>query len=58
MPKWLHEQLSSNARKKGLKGERYNAYVYGTLHEYEKRKKNVGSKHRERAMLRHGKDKE
>lgn len=35
MPKALHDQLVREARKKGLKGERKDAYVYGTLSKIE-----------------------
>lgn len=31
MPKKLEEKLKRQAKKLGLKGERVNAYVYGTL---------------------------
>jgi len=31
MPKALEKQLIREARKKGLKGKRANAYIYGTL---------------------------
>ncbi len=31
MPKKMEEQLKRQARKKGLKGERADRYVYGTL---------------------------
>ncbi len=31
MPKKEEEKLKRQARKKGLSGERLNAYVYGTL---------------------------
>ena len=31
MPKELEERLKREAKKKGLKGERADAYVYGTL---------------------------
>jgi hypothetical protein len=31
MPKKLEKQLIKEAKKKGLKGERLDAYVYGTL---------------------------
>lgn len=31
MPKELEEKLKREARKKGLKGDRFNAYVYGVL---------------------------
>jgi hypothetical protein len=45
MPKKLERELRARGRKKGLKGERLDAYVYGTLRETgwkpsrEKRKK-------------------
>ncbi len=35
MPKWLHEKLARRARRLGLSGDRFNAYVYGTLNKYE-----------------------
>lgn len=31
MPKKMEEKLKREAKKKGLKGERRDAYVYGTL---------------------------
>ncbi len=31
MPKALHDKLVRQANKQGLKGERKNAYVFGTL---------------------------
>ena len=31
MPKEMERKLRAEARKKGLKGERANAYIYGTL---------------------------
>ena len=31
MPKALERKLKVQARKKGLKGARFNAYVYGSL---------------------------
>ena len=31
MPKALERKLKTEARKKGFKGKRANAYVYGTL---------------------------
>ena len=31
MPKALEKKLKAQARKKGLKGKRVGAYVYGTL---------------------------
>lgn len=36
MPKELHRKLAQQARKQGLKGERKNAYVYGTMSKIEK----------------------
>lgn len=31
MPKAVEDALKKRARKMGLKGDRFNAYVYGTL---------------------------
>jgi len=31
MPKWAERMLEEEARRKGLKGKRKDAYVYGTL---------------------------
>jgi len=31
MPKKLEKKLEKQARKKGLKGKRKNAYIYGTM---------------------------
>lgn len=31
MPKKIEEKLKKQAKKKGLTGERFNAYVWGTL---------------------------
>lgn len=39
MPKALHDKLEREARKKGLKGERKDRYVYGTMTKIEKKKK-------------------
>jgi hypothetical protein len=39
MPKALHRALSKQASKKGLKGARRDAYVYGTLSKVKKAKK-------------------
>ena len=39
MPKKAHEALKKQARKKGLKGKRKKAYIYGTLAKIEKKKK-------------------
>lgn len=44
MPKALHDKLAREARRKGLKGERRDAYVYGTLARIEKAKKGKGGK--------------
>lgn len=38
MPKALHDKLKREAEKKGLTGERKNAYIYGTMREIEKKK--------------------
>ena len=38
MPRKLHSKLSREANKKGLKGKRAKAYVYGTMSNVEKRK--------------------
>lgn len=32
MPKKLHQILEREAKKKGLKGDRKDAYIYGTLY--------------------------
>ncbi len=40
MPKALHDKLAKEAQKKGLKGKKKNAFVFGTLNKIEKRKKN------------------
>lgn len=39
MPKWLHQQLEKKAKKLNLSKEKKDAYVYGTLNLYKKRKK-------------------
>ena len=39
MPKKLHDKLAREAAKKGLKGKRKAAYIYGTMAKIEKRKK-------------------
>lgn len=39
MPKWLHDMLARQAAKRGLKGKRKKAYIYGTMNKIEKRKK-------------------
>jgi len=38
MPKKLHRKLSRQAKKKGLKGDRKDVYVYGTLTKIERKK--------------------
>jgi hypothetical protein len=38
MPKAIHDKLAKEAASKGLKGERKNAYIYGTLNKIEKKK--------------------
>lgn len=41
MPKKLHDMLKKSSRKKGLKGDRAKAYIYGTMDKIQKaRKKN------------------
>lgn len=44
MPKWLHDKLRKQAYKKGLKGNRAAAYIYGTLEEHKKGVKHKKSK--------------
>lgn len=39
MPKKMHQKLEKQAQKKGLKGERKAAYVYGTMNKAPKRKR-------------------
>lgn len=39
MPKWLHNKLKRQAKKKGLSGEDYDRYVYGALTNWEKRQR-------------------
>jgi len=39
MPKEEHRKLKRSARKAGLTGERKAAYIYGTLHKIEQRRK-------------------
>jgi len=38
MPKALHDKLKRQGKKKGLKGKRLDAYVYGTMQRIEKAK--------------------
>jgi curli biogenesis system outer membrane secretion channel CsgG len=42
MPKAMEKALKEEARKKGLKGERKDAYVYGTISKYEEKHKGKG----------------
>jgi len=37
MPKVLEDKLKRQARKKGYKGKRFDAYVFGTLAKLKKR---------------------
>lgn len=48
MPKALEKKLKAKARKKGLKGKRADAYVYGTMRNtgWEPKKKKSKSKRR------------
>jgi len=39
MPKKMHRALKRTADKKGLKGKRKDAYVYGTLSKHKRSKK-------------------
>jgi hypothetical protein len=39
MPKKMHDALEKEAKKKGLKGERKNAYVYGIMAKMKKEHK-------------------
>ena len=39
MPKELHRRLAKQAEKKGLKGKRKDAYVYGTMNRIESGKR-------------------
>jgi len=48
MPKWLHDKLAKQARKKGLKGKHAAAYIYGTLQEH---KKGVKRKHKKSSKV-------
>lgn len=39
MPKKIEKMLKKSAKKKGLKGNRADAYVYGTMNKIEKARK-------------------
>lgn len=38
MPKYIEERLAREAKKKGLKGKRRSAYIWGTMQRIEKKK--------------------
>lgn len=42
MPKKVHDKLARKAKKKGLTGDRKNAYIYSTLRKIDKHKKDTG----------------
>lgn len=44
MPKKLHEQLKREAKKKGLTGDKYDAYVFGTMNKIEKEREKAKKK--------------
>lgn len=44
MPARLHRKLEREAERKGLKGRRRKAYVYGTMAKIEARKKRKGKR--------------
>ena len=46
MPKALERKLKAKARKKGFKGKRANAYVYGTMRKTGWKPKKKGKKKR------------
>ena len=48
MPKELHRQLARRAAKLGLKGDRRNAYIYGTLNRIEKQHRRSRRRRRRR----------
>jgi hypothetical protein len=41
MPKKAHRKLVSAAKKRGLRGERKKAYIYGTLRKLDSKKPRV-----------------
>lgn len=41
MPEKLHKSLEKRAKELGLKDERKNAYIYGTMAKVEKKKTSV-----------------
>ena len=36
MPKWLHKKLLRSGHKQNLKGDRLDAYIYGTMNKIKK----------------------
>lgn len=44
MPKKIHDALERSANKRGLKGERKKAYIYGTLQKIEEKRKGKRSR--------------
>ena len=46
MPKKLHNKLVKSARKRGLTGERRDAYIYGTLGKANKSRSSGGTRGR------------
>ena len=44
MPKKMHDALDKEAKKKGMSGERKDAYVYGTMNKMKKRQKALPSR--------------
>lgn len=44
MPKRVHDRLAREARRKGLKGARFKAYVYGTLARIKQRSRRKGKR--------------
>lgn len=54
MPKELHIAIARSAKRKGLTGDRYKRYVYGTLNKIEHAKDKVKGTDRARALLKGG----
>lgn len=46
MPKKLHDKLEREAKKKGLKGDAKDRYVYGTMKKIEEKEKSKNKKKR------------
>ena len=44
MPKELHDRLAKLAKRKNLHGDRFRAYVYGTMKRIEKNQKAKANK--------------